>query len=382
MKNYLLLLCSSLLLFSSCKLAETPLDNGFISVDTLVKPENFQKEIDGKMVDLYTLKNDSGLVVKFTNFGARIVSVLMPDKNGKYADITLGYPSIDEYTKDDMYLGITVGRYANRIAKGTFSIDGKEYHVPINNGKNSLHGGLKGFHFLVWDAKQSKDTLTFILNNPDMAEGYPGNLKVKLSYIITNSNELKMEYEATSDKKTVINLTNHAYYNLHGEGEGDILDHFVEIFANQTTPVDDGLIPSGKLAEVVGTPFDFNLPVEIGKRINEENEQLKFGNGYDHNWVLSKKPGEIGLAVRLYDTISGRVVEFYTTEPGVQFYSGNFMTGKVKGKSGKPYNYRSAVAFEPQHFPDSPNHPNFPSTLLSPGEVYKQTSIVKFLIRK
>ncbi|MCX7986539.1 MAG: galactose mutarotase [Bacteroidales bacterium] len=368
-------------LIASCS-QQKQVNNNFEAVDTLVKESGFQREIDGKKVNLYTLKNDSGMVVKITNFGARIVSMLVPDKNGKYDDITLGFGSLDNYLNDDMYLGCVVGRYANRIGKATFTLDGKKYKLYANDHGNTLHGGLKGFDKKVWDATQQGDTLTLTYTSPDGEEGYPGNLKVTVQYILTNNNELIMKYEATTDKKTVINLTNHAYYNLHGEGNGDILDHYLEIFASQTTPVDSLLIPTGSLVDVSNTPFDFRKPRKIGERINEENEQLKNGKGYDHNWVLDKKEKELGLAVRLTDSISGRILELYTTEPGVQVYSGNFMNGKVIGKSGKPYNYRSAIAIEPQHFPDSPNKPNFPSVILEPGKTYTQTSIVKLsLIR-
>jgi len=352
-------------------------NNNFEAVDTLVKASAFQREIDGKQVNLYTLKNDSGMVVKITNFGARIVSMLVPDKNGKYDDITLGFSSIDGYLNDDMYLGCVVGRYANRIGKATFKLDGKTYSLYANDHGNTLHGGLKGFDKKVWDATQQGDTLTLTYTSPDGEEGYPGTLKVTVQYILTNNNELIMKYEATTDKRTIVNLTNHAYYNLHGEGNGDILDHYLEIFASQTTPVDSLLIPTGALADVTNTPFDFRKPHKIGERINDDNDQLKKGKGYDHNWVLDKKENKLSLAVRLTDSISGRILELYTTEPGIQVYSGNFMNGKVVGKSGKPYNYRGAIAMEPQHFPDSPNKPNFPSVVLEPGKTYTQTSIVK-----
>ncbi|MGC8802309.1 MAG: aldose epimerase family protein [Bacteroidales bacterium] len=371
----------AMLLIAACSTRKQE-NNNFEAVDTLVKASAFQRKIDGKQVNLYTLKNDSGMVVKITNFGARIVSVLVPDKNGKYADIALGFSSLDGYLNDDMYLGCVVGRYANRIGKATFTLDGKTYKLYDNDHGNSLHGGLKGFDKKVWDATQQGDTLTLTYTSPDGEEGYPGTLQVTVQYILTNNNELVMKYQATTDKKTVINLTNHAYYNLQGEGNGDILDHFLEIFASQTTLVDSLLIPTGALADVTNTPFDFRKPRKIGERINEDNEQLRNGRGYDHNWVLDKKENELALAVRLTDSISGRVLELYTTEPGVQVYTGNFMNGKVVGKSGKPYNYRGAIAIEPQHFPDSPNKPNFPSVVLEPGKTYTQTSIVKLSVIK
>ncbi len=366
---------ASILLVACTSQKET--DNNFVAVDTLVKVSAFEKNIDGKEVKLFTLKNDSGMVVKITNYGARIVSMLFPDKNGKYDDITLGYATIEDYLKDNMYLGCVVGRYANRIGKATFKLDGKTYNLFANDNGNSLHGGEKGFDKKVWDAVQNEDTLTLTYTSPDGEEGYPGNLQVTLQYILTNSNELIMKYEAVTDKKTIVNLTNHAYYNLHGEGTGDILDHDLEIFASKTTPVDSLLIPTGELTDVANTPFDFLKPTKIGKRINEPNEQLKNGRGYDHNWVLDKNDNELSPAVRLTDSISGRILELYTTEPGVQVYTGNFMNGQVIGKSGKSYNYRAAIAMEPQHFPDSPNKPHFPSVVLEPGKKYTQTSIVK-----
>jgi aldose 1-epimerase len=370
-----------IMLLGACSSPKT-VDNNFTAVDTLVKQAAFQKEIDGKKVDLFTLRNDSGMVVKITNFGGRIVSMLVPDKNGKYDDIALGFSSIDPYLKDDMYLGALIGRYANRIGKATFKLDGKEYKLYANDNGNTLHGGLKGFDKRVWDAVQNGDTLSLTYTSVDMEEGFPGTLQVKMQYILNNQNELIMKYEATTDKKTVLNLTNHAYYNLHGEGNGNVLDHDLQIFASKTTPVDNLLIPTGEITEIANTPLDFRTPHKIGERINADNEQLKNAKGYDHNWVLDKSNGDLTLAVRLSDSTSGRVLELYTTEPGVQVYSGNFMNGTVKGKSNKPYNYRSAIAMEPQHFPDSPNKPNFPSVVLNPGDTYTQTSIVKISIKK
>lgn len=358
-------------------------DNNFEALDTLVKASAFEKELDGKKVSLFTLRNDSGIIVKITNYGARIVSILVPDKNGRYEDITLGYRTLDEYLTDNMYLGCIVGRYANRIGKAQFKLDNKVYKLAANDNGNSLHGGSKGFDKQVWDASQNNDTLTLTYTSPDMEEGYPGNLTVIVKYILNNNNELIIQYEATTDKKTIINLTNHAYFNLHGEGNADILDHTLEIFANHITPVDSLLIPTGEIVTVKNTPFDFTIPHKIGARINDENTQIKYGRGYDHNWVLDKPTlDELTLAVRVTDSISGRILELYTTEPGVQFYSGNFMNGSRNGKKGKPYNYRSGLAIEPQHFPDSPNKPNFPNVVLNPGEKYTQTSLFKFTILK
>lgn len=373
---------SILFMFISCKQGKQKADNGFASLDTLVKGENFQKTIDGKQAGLYTLKNDSGMVVKITNYGAHIVSVLVPDKNGNYADVLLGYSGIDGYLKDSSYSGAIVGRYANRIAKGKFKLDGKEYTLPLNNGPNSLHGGIKGFDKVVWNATQNGDSLLLSYISQDKEEGYPGKVEAKVLYILTKDNELKIEFEATTDKPTVINLSTHGYFNLKGEGNGDILDQELEIFADSITSVDETMIPTGKIESVKGTPFDFTSPYIIGQRINDKNEQLKFGSGYDHNWVLNNKTGELALGVRLRDPKSGRVMEVYTTEPGVQFYSTNFLMGFHTGKSGKPLKYRNGAAFEPQHYPDSPNHDNFPSTIVRPGKTYKSETIYKFTIRK
>jgi len=381
MKTTSLFLLLSVFFFTACKNNHV-FDNNFAAVDTLVKPENFQKTIDGKEVKLYTLKNDSGLVVKITNYGARIVSILAPDKNGKYADIVLGYASIDDYLKDNMFLGCAVGRYANRIGDAKFKINNKEYHLAPNDNGNTLHGGIKGFDKKVWDAIQHGDTLELTYVSADMEEGFPGNLTTKVWYIITNNNELVIKYEATTDKTTILNLTNHSYFNLQGEGSNTILDHYLQIMASQTSEVNNELIPTGKIIPVDNTPFDFRSPHLIGERINADNEQLINGKGYDHNWILDKQNSDLTLAIRLSDSISGRVLELYTTEPGIQVYTGNFMDGSVKGKSGKPYKYRAAIAMEPQHFPDSPNHSNFPSTLLNPEEKYTQTSIFKVLINK
>jgi aldose 1-epimerase len=382
MRKILLITAAAAIILSSCKQAEKKAeDNGFAGLDSLVKKENFQKEIDGKKTDLFTLKNDSGMVVKITNYGGRIVSVLVKGKDGKYADVALGFSNIDKYLADKTYCGAIAGRYANRIAKAKFKIDGKEYKLAVNNGQNSLHGGIKGFDKMVWDAVQNGDTLSLKYVSADMEEGFPGKVDVELNYILTNANELKLEISATTDKKTIINLAGHAYFNLEGEGNGDILDQFLEIFGDKTTPVDTALIPTGKFADIKGTPFDFTTSYTIGKRINEENEQLKFGNGYDHNWVLTNQTGQLALAARVTDTISGRIMEISTTEPGIQFYSGNFLGG-VTGKSGKEYNKRFGLALEPQHYPNSPNQPNFPSVILEPKKIYKTTNVYKFLVKK
>ena len=383
MKKSIIIFATLALVFLSCKQnSQQAEDNGFTALDTIVKVKNFQKEVDGKKVDLYTLKNDSGLVVKITNYGARIVSILMPDKNKKYADINVGLPSIEAFQQNKSYYGAIVGRYGNRIAKGKFKIDGKEYSLAINNYPNTLHGGIKGYADVVWEAVQTKDTLSLTYISTDMEEGYPGKLTVNVKYVINNNNELKILFEATTDKKTIVNLTSHTYFNLKGEGNGDILSHELEIPSDLTTPVDSTLIPSGKFDSVKNTPFDFNAPLTIGSRINDVNKQLKFGMGYDHNYVLKNQTGSLALVARVTEPESGRVLEILSPEPGVQFYSGNFMDGKTIGKSGKPLNYRSGLALEPQHYPDSPNHSNFPSVILEPGKKYNTEIVYKFSTKK
>ncbi len=345
----------------------------------LLKKEAFEKEIDGKKTSLYILENANGIKVYITNYGARVVSLLTPDKEGECADIVLGFDNIDSYLKDKMYLGCIVGRYANRINDGKFTIDGQEYNLFLNDGPNTLHGGQKGFDKRVWDARQEGNTLTLSYLSPDGEEGYPGNLQIKKIYTLTDENELKMEYEAETDKTTIVNLSHHSYFNLKGEGDTTILDHYLMADADYFTPVDSTLIPTGEIRPVVNTPFDFTKGKQISQDIGMENEQLKFGLGYDHNWVLNKDSANaLTFAVKLWEETTGRVMEIYTTEPAFQFYSGNFMDGSVTGKSGKPYKYRAALAIEPQHFPDSPNHPEFPSTVLRPGEKYRQLSILKF----
>lgn len=341
----------------------------------------FQKEIDGKKTNLYVLKNKNGMQAAFTNYGGRLVSLLVPDSTGKPVDVVVGFDSVDGFVNStEPYFGATIGRYGNRIAKGKFSLDGKQYTLFTNNGQNTLHGGKKGFQYVVWDAAQpNPQTLVLTYLSKDGEEGYPGNLNVKVTYSLTDDNELKMDYEATTDKKTVCNLTNHAFFNLNGEGSGTILNHSLQIFADQYTPVDTTLIPLGKNVAVKGTPFDFTTPETIGKRVEENNDQLKAGKGYDHNFVLN---GTEGLGMTHAATVkgdkSGIVMDIYTQEPGLQFYSGNFMQSKNVLKTGTKDDFRTALALETQHFPDSPNQPSFPSTTLSPGQTYKTSSIYKF----
>jgi aldose 1-epimerase len=339
----------------------------------------FDTTIDGMEIHLYTLKNDSGITVYLTNYGARVVGILTPDKNGKFADIVPGYRNIGSYLKDKIYAGPIVGRYANRIGNARFILDNQEYNLYRNEGKNTLHGGKKGLDKQIWKATQNNNSVTMTYLSPDGEEGYPGNLNIRMTYTLNPDNSLKIEYEAETDQPTVINLTNHTYWNLRGEGDSTILDHYCQINADYYTPIDNEWIPTGEIAPVSGTPFDFREGKQIGRDINADNEQLKNGLGYDHNWVLNKdSAGVFSSAAKLWEKTTGRYVKVSTTEPGLQFYSGNFMDGTIIGKSGRPYMYRSACIFEAQHFPDSPNHNNFPSTVLRPGEKYTQLTLYEF----
>lgn len=343
----------------------------------------FEKTIDGKQTHLYTLKNKNGITATFTNYGGRIVSLLVPDKNGKLTDVVLGFESVEGFEKStEPYYGATIGRYGNRIAKGKFKIDGKEYQSSINNTPNTLHGGKNGYQSVVWDGKQiDSSTVEFTYLSKDMEEGFPGNLNVKVTYSLTDNNEFKAVYEATTDKNTVVNLTNHAFFNLNGEGSGTILDHLVQIDADNYVPVDSTLIPLGKIESVKGTPFDFTKPETIGKRINDNNVQLKDGKGYDHNFVLNKHDIKTPIATVVGDK-SGIKMEVFTEEPGLQFYSGNFMQAKNVMKRGIKDEFRTSFAMETQHYPDSPNQPQFPSTELKPGQTYKTQSLYKFSVVK
>lgn len=343
----------------------------------------YGKTQDGKTVDIYTLTNANGCEVKITNYGGIVVSLTVPDKNGQLGDVVLGYDSLDEYIKNNPYFGALIGRYGNRIGKGQFKLDGQTYTLAKNDGDNHLHGGNVGFDKVVWDAKEIRESgavgleLTYL--SKDGEEGYPGNLTATVKYIWTNKNELKIEYTATTDKTTVVNLTHHSYFNL--AGKGDILSHELMIKADKFTPVDEGLIPTGELRDVSGTPFDFTKATAIGARIEADNEQLKFGKGYDHNWVLNDYDGKMQTVASLYEPTTGRLMEIITTEPGLQFYSGNFLDGTITGKAGVVYNFRTGLCLETQHFPDSPNKPEFPSTTLKPGEKYSTTTIYKFTIK-
>jgi len=351
------------------------------------KKSSFGKGPDGEQVDLYTLSNKNGVEAGISTYGGVVVSLKVPDRTGKVGDVVLGYDSVDGYVNDKSYFGAIIGRYGNRIGHAQFTLDGKAYTLAKNNGENTLHGGLKGFNKAVWAAKEipAKDgqalELTYL--SKDGEEGFPGNLSVRVVYTLTDSNELKIDYSATTDKETIVNLTNHSYFNLAGPGSGDILGHVLMIEADKFTPVDAGLIPTGELRDVSGTPFDFRKPTAIGARIDANDEQIKLGGGYDHNFVLRRKAGEaISLAARVVEAKTGRVLEVWTTEPGVQFYTGNFLDGSVHGKGGISYTKRSAFCLETQHFPDSPNQPKFPSTELKPGERYHTMTIYKFSTEK
>lgn len=349
-----------------------------------VSEASFGKLPTGEAASLYTLTNANGIVIKATNYGGIITEMHTPDKNGKMGDIVLGFDNITDYLNNKAFLGAFIGRYGNRIAKGQFTIDGKQYQVSVNDGANSLHGGAVGFNKLLWDAKPFKTPksvgLTLTHTSPDGDQGFPGNLKVTVVYELTNDNELVMKYNAVTDKATPVNLTQHSYFNL--AGSGDILSHNLMINADRYTPVDTALIPTGELAPVAGTPFDFRSSHTIGKMIEQENAQLKNGKGYDHNYVLNKKSAkELSLAARVEEPTSGRVLEVYSEEPGVQFYSGNFLDGSMTGK-GVNYKLRSGFCLEPQHFPDSPNQAKFPSTIVKPGEVYSTKMTYKFSVQK
>ncbi len=350
----------------------------------LPSPSAFDTTIDGKKVSLFTLKNKNGLEAAITNYGGRIVSLLVPDKDGKKTDIVVGPGTAEGFVKStEPYYGALIGRYGNRIAKGKFKLEGKEYTLFTNNGANTLHGGKKGYQYVVWDGSQpDSSTLVLTYLSKDMEEGFPGNLNVKVTYKLTDDNGLDIKYEATTDKTTVCNLTSHGFYNLNGCGSGDVLKHVLQVDADSYTPVDAGLIPTGKIEKVAGTPFDFTKPTEIGARIDTNaNEQLKNGKGYDHNFVLNKHGIDKAIATITGDK-SGITMEIFTEEPALQFYSGNFMQSKNEMKYGKPDDFRTSFALETQHYPDSPNQPQFPSTTLKPGQTYSTHTIYKFSVKK
>ena len=351
----------------------------------LIEKKPFGKTDDGQAVDLYVLSNKHGMEASITNYGATLVGLKVPDRTGKIDDVVLGYDTLDGYVTGKAYFGATIGRYANRIAQGKFSLDGVTYTLSKNDGQNTLHGGVVGFNKHVWHAREVSNpegaSLELTYLSKDGEEGFPGNLSVVVTYTLpSDRNELKIDYRATTDKDTVLNLTNHAYFNLAGQGNGDILQHLITLHANQFTPVDETLIPTGELRDVKGNPFDFLQPAVIGARIDQDDQQLKFGKGYDESWVIAKSgdPKALTSAAEAYDPRSGRVLEVLTTEPAIQFYSGNHLDYIANGKAGKTYDFRSAFCLETQHFPDSPNHPAFPTTELRPAESYHSTTILRF----
>ncbi|HEY0732198.1 MAG TPA: aldose epimerase family protein [Chitinophagaceae bacterium] len=348
----------------------------------LLTPEiiNFHQTIDGKEVGLFVLQKHGDFAVAVTNYGARVVSIVTKDASGEFKDVVMGFDNLEQYIKsDEKYHGAVVGRYANRIAQGKFSIEGQEYILPINNGLHHLHGGIKGFHDVVWTVDEvNPDSIILSYLSQEKEEGYPGNLHLTVIYTVTDENALRIRFRARTDKATIINVTNHAYFNLNGQGSGDILNHQLMINALQYTPVDETLIPSGNLASVEETPFDFRKADNIGRRMHDDDQQLKYGGGYDHNFVLNKKDGELDLAAIATGDISGITLEVYTTEPGLQLYTGNFMKGANKMKQGMTDIQFGGFCLETQHFPDSPNKPHFPSTLLNAGEEFQSETIFRF----
>lgn len=360
--------------------------NDSLAVSTAHIPDvsGFKASVAGKNVELFVLKNKNGVEAAITNYGGRVVSLLVPDKHNAFKDVVLGYDSLKSYQKKgEPFFGALIGRYGNRIGQGKFTLDGRTYQLQLNDGVNTLHGGFDGFFGKVWDAKKVTDQiLELSYLSKDGEAGYPGNLTVKVTYELTDDNSLKISYDATTDKHTVLNLTNHAYFNLNGAGDSTITDHLLSIDADTYTPVDSTLIPTGKIEQVAGTPFDFNKPTLIGTRINDQNEQLKFGKGYDHNFVLRKGKGLQKVAT-VVSAKTGIVMDVLTEEPGLQFYSGNFLTGNEHdGKGSVSYPHRSAFCLETQHFPDSPNQATFPTTELKPGQVYKTVTVYKFSVQK
>jgi aldose 1-epimerase len=355
-----------------------------VEAKTKVTSESFGKMPDGAPVEIFTL-SDGPYEARVATYGGIVVSLRVPDRNGKPADVVLGFDNVDGYLANfngpaDAFFGALIGRYANRIAHGSFTLDGRKYSLPLNNGENSLHGGPHGFNNVVWKAKPIANGVELSYLSKDGEAGYPGNLSAVVRYTLMKG-DLRIEYSAATDKDTVVNLTNHSYFNL--AGKGDILDHRLTLHASRFTPVDVGLIPTGELKSVASTPFDFRKATAVGARIHADDEQLHRGRGYDHNWVLDTDSGggKLGEAAELYDPSSGRVLKVLTDQPGIQFYSGNFLDGSIKGKGGKPYELHSALCLETQHFPDSPNHPDFPTTELKPSQRYHTVTVYSFSVR-
>ncbi|MFO7657951.1 MAG: aldose epimerase family protein [Bacteroidales bacterium] len=366
---------TAMLLILSCKPQKQA---NYIPLDKA----KFETTVNGKTVSLYNLENNNSLMVQITNYGGRIAALWVPDRDGDFTDIVAGYDSIEGFIGNTNYFNGIIGRFGNRIAKGKFILNGTEYILAINNAPNSLHGGNIGFDHVVWNVEKStQDSLVLTYLSVDGEEGYPGNLSVKVIYSLNDSNEFKIDYFAETDAPTVVNLTNHAYFNLAGHDKGDILSHILMLNADRYTPVDSTLIPTGEIVAVTGTPLDFTTPTVIGDRINTDDRQLKYGFGYDHNWVLNKKGKEMSLAATLEEPVTGRYMEIYTNEPGIQLYAGNFLDGTIVGKGGAVYKHRQALCLETQHFPDSPNQSLFPSTVLNPGEKYQTTTIHRFSVK-
>lgn len=371
MKRLCMAVMAMCLLLSCAEKKEEATLSGLLKSD-------FVSEVEGKPTALYVLKNKNGAEACITNYGGRLVSVMVPDKNGKMTDVVLGYDNVDQYVKSDGNYGALIGRYGNRINQAKFTLDETEYTLPANDGMHCLHGGPLGYHTRMWDAKQLNDQaleLTYL--SKDGEAGFPGNLDIKVTYTLTDDNAVDIKYEATTDKKTVVNLTNHSYFNLSGVPGSDVLDQVIMINADNYTPVDETLIPTG-ISTVAETPLDLRTPVAIGKHINEPFDQLQKGRGYDHNWVLNSNGDKNVLAAKAYSPTSGIALEVYTNEPGIQFYTGNFMDGKDTGKHGVLYPHRGAFCLETQHYPDTPNHPDFPTVVLNPGEKYFSECMYKF----
>jgi len=381
MKNVTNLFIGAALVVSMASCTK-PEPSVFTPVADKIDAANFSKVIDGEQVSLFTLKSGK-IGMKVTNYGARVVALCVPAKDGKPVDVALGYNSIDEYVNNKEYFfGAAIGRYGNRIGDARFKLDSVEYKLAANDGKNHLHGGVKGYYDVVWKAKQLSDSkIEFTYLSANGEEGYPGNLSITMTYELTPAGEFKIDYKATTDQKTICNLTNHTYFNLSGEGSETINDHLLTFNADNFTPVDSTLIPTGEILPVAGTPMDFSKPTAIGERANADFAQLKFGKGYDHNWVINKKGEGVELAATVVSPVTGIKLEVLTDQPGVQFYGGNFLDAVVSGKSGKPYVFRSAFCLETQHFPDSPNKPEFPTVVLEPGQTYTHTCIYKFSVQ-
>jgi len=380
--NRVFIICL-LVLLVSCQQKTKKTGDALPDIAGLVEKEDFQGTYNEKQTDLLTIRNANGLVMQVTNYGAKIVTLFVPDRDGNMADIVLGYESIQEYLDGNRSFGAIVGRYANRINSGTFTLDGTQYQLPLNDGdKNTLHGGDTGFSDVVWEAGKidtgEGEAVKLTLLSPDGDQGFPGNMKTEVIYTLTDKDELIVDYKAVTDKPTVVNLSQHSYFNLAGHAAGSVLDHELTINADYFTPADEFLIPTGELRPVEGTPLDFREPHKIGERIEDKYEQLLIGNGYDHNFVLNKEtPGELSFAASVYEDSTGRFMEIFTTHPAIQLYTGNFLNGE-KGKGDAVYNFRTGFCLETQHYPDSPNHPEFPSTVLRPGQEYKHRTIFKF----